>query len=753
VIIDGKYITFVIQDDFVMKYGDSKAFYIYADIIGGEANDVVQFRLDQTTDISAFEVDTNAALFVQIEGSEDYLEAYKLIEGDNIITRRSDSPSSRFIPNDADYETVLIANLYLSAAMDIDNFRVFRDSTSTALATDIDNVRLYINGRQIDSVSTTGGVDGTYGSYYEFSTFETLQGSNEIRVAVDTTQAAVDGRNFKVTIRPQSIVFGSNAEYVSSQNTVPVADISGIADGGTMTIKKPAVQNVTRTDSYGSAEEVVKGANNFEMIKFAVQANAAGRDLIINSFNVVANVTSGVSTAAVYVDGKMVDTTSFGGVTASFSSLDINVPQGGTTEVSVMVSINTSYLTGAPLVFTVNSFDVDDSEGNTVTNSATVTSATFTVLDSASLIGLINNDTPDKAVITAGTTYDVAYFELEAISDDALVQELTFLNVANAYALDVATGGVATITGADGAIVYAYDAAGNLLGTSTLAEGVAYFSFANPILLERENDGTLIVLKVQPKAINNQTDTNATIKFAVLEVGETVAGTQRTFITSVANGEAITAGNTTWTKAYSETQYVRKTNLVVSNVTAPTSTLLTNGIGKELFAFNAASNNGAKALVKELRIDVDLGGNARLSSFEIYQGNTKLTASQATFVESTANCSTTAVVATLTGGDNCLSIVFTGTYVNGYEVSSSKKFTLRASVAGATAGGDSVSMRISEVSTTATKFTHTGATAELTSLVWSDRAADNTTLTSVDWFTDAFVEVIPTNSWSFSASN
>jgi|GEM_PF-7018354 len=762
VVIDGKYITFIISDDYVIEYGDNETFFIYADIIGGEANDVVQMYLDETTDISAFEVDTNAAVFVEIGGtnnSEDYLRAYKVIEGDSIISRRSDSPTSQFVPNDAEYETVLISNLYLSAAMDIDDFRVFAEGTAIA-SNFIDEVRLYVNGKQVDTTSTYVGTSPT--GYYEFSLFETLQGSNEIVVAIDTTTNANAG-TFKATVNKDSFAYGSNAEYVASKNTVPAGDISGVAVGGTMTIKTPAIQNVTRTDSYGATEKVVAGADDFELVKFAVQANAAGRDLIINSFSVDAKdsagtaIVNGLASASVYVDGELVDTESFGSSTASFSSLGIVIPEGGTTEISILASIETSFTTDNPtgtLVVTVNDFDVDDSEGNTVDTTAVADtdSATFTVIESASLVSNINTDTPDEAIITAGTLYDVAEFEIEALDDNALIQELTFINVPMAFANNFAVAADATTAekAADGATIYAFDTDGNELGSATLAEGIVYFSFATPVALERDNDGTAIILKAMPKDINDETDTNATMKFAMLNVGEVVAGTQRTFITSEANGEEITAVSSVGTNVFSETQYVRKSHLVISNIAEPTSTLLTNGIGKKIYEVSVATNNGEEALLKELRFDIELGGTAVISDFEFYDGNDRLDASEVTFVESNAACSVVPNGTAMDDGANCLSVVFAG---NGYQIRSAKNFVLRAKVAGAVNGGDTISTRLSEVSNDATVDTYATINGEVASIVWSDQAADNTELTTVDWFTDAFVEVLPTEAWSFGATN
>jgi len=90
------------------------------------------------------------------------------------------------------------------------------------------------------------------------SLFDTIQGSNEIVVEIDTEPDASIDNTFKATINASSFAFGSNSEYTASRNTVPAADIAGTAEGGTMTIKTPGIQSIARTDSNGTNEEFVK---------------------------------------------------------------------------------------------------------------------------------------------------------------------------------------------------------------------------------------------------------------------------------------------------------------------------------------------------------------------------------------------------------------------------------------------------------------------------------------------------------------
>jgi hypothetical protein len=56
-----------------------------------------------------------------------------------------------------------------------------------------------------------------------------------------------------------------------------------------------------------------------------------------------------------------------------------------------------------------------------------------------------DNDTPDEGIIPANpnTEYEVARFKFKAVDDDALIQELTLVNVSTGFSSNYATGGSA----------------------------------------------------------------------------------------------------------------------------------------------------------------------------------------------------------------------------------------------------------------------------------------------------------------------
>lgn len=737
VTVNGKYVTFLL-DNYMIEYGSSKNFTVFADIVWGESGDNVQLFLDDKGDIIAREESTGAALDIQF-GSNKYTESYAIIEGDSLISRLQTSPASKFIPSDEKNITTLLANVYLSAEIDMENFRVF--ATGSAIASgDIQRVRLFVNGQQKDETSTYN----VAGGYYEFSVFDTMQGSSEVMVQIDTEPNAAVGNTFKATIKPESFAFGSNSEYIASKNTVPATDIAGQAESGTFTIQTPAIQSIARTDTNGNSQKLVKGAKWVTAITVALQANSV-RDLVLSSFAVQASGdVNGISTAKLYVDGNMnvlVKSNNFSAGNATFNGLNIVIPAGGTTQLTVLVDTNTSYNTALnPLTFTLKNFDIDDVDGNTVAFTNTITSAAFTVIDSASLNVSAHSTTPTEQLIQAGESTTVAQFRFRAIDDAAAVQQLAIVNVPTAFVGSAATGGTVRSMTGDGAILSLYNEANTLLGTATMSSGVANFSFIPGVPLAKDGNGSILTVKANPVGINNSaTGSNYTLKLAVLWVGETIPGlsTVRTFITSNANGLDIITGNVTMANAVGYPQYVRKTQIVVSSVAAPTSTLLTNGVNKDLYKFKVATANNDEALLKRVRLNVTLAW-ATLSNYKIFRDNTVF-------------ASGTEVIAT--AGAGFVEFEFTGSFLNGFEVNNEVTFTFRADVAGITWGGDSVSVTLNEQSSDAGKYAYS-AVPTPTSFVWSDQAASVTDLTTVDWFTDAYVDVLENmTAWNFAGSN
>ena len=729
-IVDGKYITFNVND-YVLREGDTKNFYVHADIVGGEQDDKIQLYLDETSDISAIEADTNAATQITNASTNNYGKAYKIAEGDNLITKSSESPASSYIPNDENDVTVLVANVSTSAEMYVEKIRVHKVAGMTATNADLKRVKLYINDKYVDE-GTLVGTD------YEFSYYGNLKGANKFVVKVDTDKNATDGRTIQVSLDNNSIAFGSNAEYVASRNTVQASEINGSATSAVLTIKKPALESVTRTDGIANiGEKLIAGATDVLVGKYTFQANNV-RDLNITDLTFAVNGdTPNITTLKLVVNGNVVDTENVNAASVTFNSVNVNVPRGGTAEVQVLATLTTSYDTTQTFQANLTAVSVEDAKGNTAVNNATlpVNGATFTVVTAATLYVSADSNTPVESVVAANpnTEVEVARFKFKATDDDAQIQELTLVNYPTAT--NAVNGTVTPDTQADSVVntVFVYDVNGNKLGQATLTNGAAYFAFANPVNLPKDQD-TVLVVKVKTNAINDVNNTNKLVDFAVLENGQTLGTTTKTTkIISKANGVEIPAANATYTNAQANAQIFRKTIITLAN-DAQTSTTLVAGTN-DLYLWSVTADQAGAAKIAKFDLDITKQG-ATASTYELYINGQKVDATDVTITDN--------------GTD--VEVAFAGNYANGYEISAGAtvNFKLVATDVAVNSSTDSITVRLNEKGTVIGMFNVAGATPA--SIVWTDEAADNTLSTDAYWFTDKDLPSLPLNGQTLSAN-
>ena len=242
-----------------------------------------------------------------------------------------------------------------------------------------------------------------------------------------------------------------------------------------------------------------------------------------------------------------------------------------------------------------------------------------------------------------------------------------------------------------------------------------------------------MVVKVKANAINDLSNTNKTVRFAVLRAGDSV-GTQTTKIISKANGDEVASA--TYTSAVANTQYIRKTVVALAN-NAQTTTTLTAG-SNDIYLFSASADQAGAVKVKKFTFDVTFGGNASNATgdYEFYINGSK---------EDNVN-----VEAGATTGTTTVTVTFTGNYANGYEITagSTVNFKLVATNVSTDNDGDSITARLNEKSSLTT--TTTGGYAGATSILWTDEAADEVTGGTVDWFTDANLSTLPLNGETLS---
>lgn len=791
--INGKYVTIVFTNGYMIPYGNIRTFYVKGDIVGGDANDKIELYLEDSSDLMAHE-DSTAMLALNSTMSTPYSNLYCIKEGLNQISR-TDTISNMNVPTRESLVFGLQANVNTKSAVNVDKVRVYVQdngniSPSFNPAMDIENVRLFVNGILVDTTSTVMCPGVTYNGttpyavtpasllaptacYYEFNYYNQLNGgANAMEVRFDTKSTAVQGHRISFLIDPTSIAFGGNAEYVATQNTVTAAEINGTAQGTDLIITNPAVDNISRTDNFINGVVMVKESADFTAIKFAVRANNV-RDLVLNGFNLglvfnpVASNAGFVGDAMIYVDGALVQTQNFANtLAASFNSLGIIIPKGSQKEVTIKVRTYSNHpdtIAGVAgdVRYTVSAFDVDDINGNAVTVATTLNGANIDV--APGIVVQCNNINPiASTIIPASTTVSVpvANFEFRSQYGASVITELAIANV-NTAGATVATPTLAanynaTPTAsiyidysADGMILEVYNGT-TMVGQGQLINGVAYIVLTTPINLPQNSS---VVLSVRAKSSNPITNIGTrTLQTRLLDPNVAVTalggGTAQTQVSAAGSTASVTAN---CTNQSANAHSVRATKISLTDVANPNQTTINSLVGvlgtsQTIFKtkITADAAGSAKLYSVNFKIDGKLAGAAlaagTISNFKLRVNGTLIAVADMT-------CTPTY------GSPTNVACTFMGGYPNGYSIAawSTIDVDLVADVNAALVAGDYLSTSILEGTSNITTPFVAGIARPGVTVVWTDNANNGNTVTAdLNWYSDRGVEVLPTNSWTFS---
>jgi len=737
-IIDGKTVTFVLND-YVIPYGRSVRFFVRGDVIGGENTDYVEFQLEENSDVVALEVGTNAALSIN-KGSSTFLEAYRIEEGKNLISR-VDTMGRTNVPVDADNILGLSANINATSAMSVDRIRVFATGTALNTSGNIEKVKLFINDLLVDEATTlTNGA-------YEFSFFGNLKaGANKVEVRFDTERNAANGRTIRFTLNSSSLI---GAEYVATNNNVSPNDISGVANGAELII---TAASTTISLTNPSANQIeIRESDNFTAIRFSIQASNV-RDVVVRGFRFASNtgnVNGGLENASLMVAGltgvQAIEnfprsTTS----SVNFNSLNVRIPAGNSVEFMVYVKTNNSFVD--PTVrFSASTFDIEDTQSNKITTINNVSSDTYTltgnnitVLGQINVVGNRTFSEPTSIIPSSTTTaVRVGSFDLKADYGAARIEEITIVNVAGSFTGTNVTSGTARDMTSDGLLV-TLRRGGQVVGNAQLLNGAAYIKLATPVEVPA---GQSVVFDVEVSgagSITSAGETNKTVRLGVLETNNLIDGTRQTLISSVGNSVNVTS---TLTNVLFNRHTVRASTITLADQTAPTTNLIGyNGL-RSIFRTRITAAGSRNANIYSVRFTHDSQG-VTTSGFAL-----RIDGSTVNLEPTDAMCTPSTASST---GSRDIVCVFQGTYANGLSIAAgaSRDIELVAQVGVSSPNAyvtTSLQQRSSDLSVMAAANTLTGA-----SIVWSDNASPTLTPATVNWFTDAGVRTLPTASWTFT---
>ncbi len=265
----GDKVVFNLPAPYVITKGDTKTFYVYADITGGRVDDTIKFYVDQKSDVQVMDTQYNAGANLTNSFSSGN-QTYTLTGGD--LTLANNGPASATIGKNVNNVTLQKLSFSASNAITVKKTRIYVyildangvGTTTAAIYDYIKNVKLVDLDK---NNSTIVGPQSNFGtgttasglSYYkEFTdTFDVNAGQTRhlaVLADIDTNMT----NSFKVYTKvdfgqTNAVQYQNNSQYVAAANIVP-----NTLTGNQMTISGASLQ-VTRATPPASAT-VVKGA-------------------------------------------------------------------------------------------------------------------------------------------------------------------------------------------------------------------------------------------------------------------------------------------------------------------------------------------------------------------------------------------------------------------------------------------------------------------------------------------------------------
>ncbi|MCX6792746.1 MAG: hypothetical protein NTY12_01855 [Candidatus Falkowbacteria bacterium] len=411
-------------------------------------------------------------------------------------------------------------------------------------------------------------------------------------------------------------------QYVALANIVPSTAIAGNTHrvkAGTVTLSLAGTP-ATHTYINGSAAVAMTGINI---------AAGTGKDIKLTSLMLTATGANGCSTPANCVlnvklwDGtnQVGETKSLSGTTVTFSNLNVPVLKGATKTLLATVDLNTlsTPIAGSTTlkldVASTSDATVQDTEGNSVNVSGTVTGPTHTIVASGTLSAALAPDDAESEsrLVIAGSDNEV----LGKIKFTATREDLRIAKVR----VEVPAPAIEEVSS-----LSLWNGSTKITNDVSLTSGTPNYadfnSFTTDFIVPKDGNLTLTV-KGTLNTISNGATSGTTISATL----SNVAGT---FEARGLNGSntVLSESDVTALPLAAHDMYLRKTKLTVSQSTL-TGTLI-NGTANKLYEFTVAADSKEDVSLKQIVLDVTLSDNVGTNdtltagTFKIYRGSTDI---------------------------------------------------------------------------------------------------------------------------------
>jgi len=773
----------------------SRIVKVTADVIGGSGRNV-QFSLRGTYDVMATDSQYNAGVKATLASGSFPLtpSAFNVNAGTITVVKATSSQSLNVVPGTSDQSLATYTFTAYGESVKIETLNVgIVPTLGSGNVTDVTfrNVRILVNGAQVGNTTNVAAA-ATYasGAGQQFTTNFTVVPGTPVTVEirsdmVDTTDAGGNTTdqiaNGTMTAIQAMLIGGTSAN-----NAVPQVSLG--------TLDVPSQDNVTGSNvSVGSAT-----------ISLAKQSTYGDQTLVapataykLGAFNLNGNSSEAVNINTIEIDFTSTDNGD-GGTDADFdASADLTdlYVKYGTQTTSVKGSVtdtNNIWSVNFPLgvnqtmpieVYATvgSSVSTDDIRADVAVTGITAVSGNTIVADTDTSNGSTQDSGVTGQLITGGTgTIKLgtdASTPVAALVDDSGTVTASMLRFEATYENYTITDLTVEIPDASSVqTINLMDGGSAVVGGSKPGATSVTFNGLN-IAVNKGTPKLIGVQLVMGGVGSGAGTTGAALTASVSSV------TARDSQGAAAAVKSITTGNTVGTAGdnsddvVGSAMYVFKAIPTVSLVALPT-TLLTTGtasIAKFSVGSNGTGTIGWKKFVFSISKTGSDASDPALSAVKLYDADTNVEVlGTPTFISADSDAGGPDATTDCAYFDTVCTLTFVAT--SEQQVSGSKTYVLKSTVAATLATGDNVNVTIgagvtnssNAPTTTAATTGHanpavygndgtTGASGKdgggsnvFTSFVWTDVSIDSHSVSTADWNNSYLVKNIPTDSQSLS---
>jgi hypothetical protein len=712
------YVTFDLSSAPASLVSGSRVVRVDADIVSGSSR-TVQFSLRNAADIdlvdSSFMVNVTAtstpwtcvgSCANTISGSTG---------GSLTIEKDVSSPSGNVSEGTNDKIIGVYKVTAFGEPMKIETIRATYTSSDGSVS-QLRNGRIMIGGVQYGSTSTLN--EDSYATPYTSYTLNyTVYPGTPVMMELRADMYDNDGTDNLSngdTIIGVIAAGSSNVQKIDSLGTVsaPASAVSA----NTLTIAD-ASATLTKNGTYAN-QTVVLPSTGFKVGSWNL-AGSSTEDILLTTLSFDVDETNASTDFAeddmtnMYVVVKngstiVAQTSPVSTVAAADNNFSINYTLAKNTNISIELFANLSDSGSPSAVDTADQFKTDLTvtgtamvSGSAVTASSADTDGQTIIAGSASITATTDASSPVASIVYDNQTVTAAAFKFAAVTSAYDITDLTF-NLADATVAQ-------SVDLYDGATLVAS------------RPGAAAVTFSGLAWNVPANTNKVLTAKLVLGSVG--VGAGSTGASQLLTLTDFTAINKSTGV-SAPGTESDPAGNAMY--AYASTP-------TITNVALPTTTLNT---GTQTVSKFAVSTNGGSIGWKKLifTITKSISGTDTLASATLWDADTNTqVAGTATFTGSVE-----------TDNDTAGGLTFVAT--NEQQISGTKTYYLKMTVAGTLANGDNMSVYIDQLPTSfAASDTYANVAATTATFVWSDLSASGHSTTTTDWVNSYLVKNLPTD--------